>query len=83
LSWRAESALERIAFYESGLKGMERVAISQSLNGGDLCSLVHDGESQAGIDASAIHENSARSAGALITAILCPRESKALAEKIQ
>src|SRR5713226_9718050 len=53
---------------------MEVRAGSQTLDGCDLRRLVHHGEGQAGIYASPIHENGARSAGALITAALSPNE---------
>jgi hypothetical protein len=82
LTGRTVAALEGVLFNESGLQWMKDFAGSEGFDRGDLRSLVHYRQGQAGIDAPAIYENRARATGALIAAFLCPGQVKMLPQEI-
>ena len=70
LARRAEAALEAVMVDEGGLHRMQRVAVGQALDGGDLGAVVADRERQAGIDPAAVDQHGAGAALAAVAAFL-------------
>jgi hypothetical protein len=52
---------------------------AKPLDGGDLRPVVHHCEDQAGVDPASVHQNRARTARALVAALLRSRQSRSLA----
>jgi hypothetical protein len=55
----------------------------QTLDRGDLAAVVLDGQGEAGVDPHAVGEHSARTAGALVTALLGTGQAEPLAERVE
>ena len=68
---------------EGGLDGLEVVAFGETLDGGDLGSVDHDGESEAGVDAAAVDEDRACSALAMVAAFLTAGEVQVLSQSVE
>lgn len=68
---------------KGGLDGMKLAIFSQAFNGGDLILLVHDGESETGVDATTIDENSTGSALPVIASFFGAEESEILAQGVE
>src|SRR4051812_31063873 len=82
LAGGAIATLETIVFNKGGLHGVQLVWRAESFNGGDGVTLVHDCESQAGIDSSPASDHCACAALALIAPLFRACEVQVLAQGI-
>jgi hypothetical protein len=62
---------------------MQSIAVRQSFDRHDAISIVHDGESQAGVHPPAVDQNSASSALAVVAAFLRAGQVQALAQCVE
>ena len=79
---RAEAALQRVMFDERLLHRVERVIVSQPLDGGDGASLTLDGEQQAAIDGLAIQQDGTGATLAHVAAWLSAYEMQVFAQGV-
>lgn len=70
-------------FKKRRLHRMKLAVFFETFNRRDRISLMHDGESQAGIYSSAIHMDGARAALAMVTTFLGAEELKIFAKRIE
>ena len=68
---------------ESGLDGVEFVAVGETFDGGDLVAVVAEGEGEAGVDAAAVDQDRARAALAVVATLLCAGELEAFAQGVE
>src|SRR5262245_10951181 len=80
---RAVAALERIMVDERLLQRMQRALGRETLNCGDLRTVVHDGKRQARIDAPPVNEHGTGAALALIAAFFRPGQVQMLAQQVK
>src|ERR1700733_6457551 len=80
---RAIAALESVVFDERLLQGMKRARCAEVLDGRDLPALVLNGQSEAGIDALAVDQDSAGAARPLIAPLLGAEEVQMFTQKIE
>ena len=70
LTRRAVAALEGVVLEERSLNGMQFITPRKTFDGRNLPTLVHDGESQAGVDADAVDVYGACAALTVIATLL-------------
>lgn len=84
LAWRTKAALESVVLQKSGLHGVQRtVSARKSFDGDDIVVRMHHRESQAGIDAAAVHQYRACTALPAVTAFLGALEPQVFPQGIQ
>src|SRR6187402_3809739 len=83
LAGRAISALEAVIFNEGVLERMQVILTGESLNCGDLATVVLRSQSQAGEDAFAVDQKGAGAARPLIAAFFRTVQVKVLPEQVE
>src|SRR5262249_42611323 len=83
LAGRTVPALESVMAHERGLHRMQNALVGQSLDGGDLGTVMHYRERQAAVDALAVDDDRAGAALSLIAALLRASQSEMLAQCIE
>jgi hypothetical protein len=79
----AIAALKGIVVDEGLLHGMQGAVAGEALDGGDVGPVLHYGQGQAGVDATAIDQNRAGTALAVVTALFRSRQIETVAERIK
>jgi hypothetical protein len=79
----AVAALEGVVRQERRLHRVQRVAVREALDRGDLRALERDGEEQARIDAPPVHEDGAGAALSVIAPLLRAGEPHPLAKRVE
>src|SRR5262245_54123069 len=62
---------------------MQCAVAGEALDGGDAGSVLHDGQSQAGVDATAIEQNRAGPTLPVVTALFCSGQIETVAERVE
>jgi len=83
LAGSAIAALVAIVLDEGGLHGVETAGFAQALDGRDGIAFVHDREGEAGVDAAAVDVDGARSALAMVAALLGAGQRKCFAQAVE
>jgi hypothetical protein len=83
LTGSAIAALVAIVLNEGGLHGVKIAGFAQSLNGRDRIAFVHDSQRKAGVDPAAVDVDGARSALAMIAALLGACQQNCFAQAVE
>jgi hypothetical protein len=83
LAGRAVAALKRVVRDEGRLHRVEVVGPAEPLDRRDRVALVHGGETQAGVNAHAVHQHRAGAAMAVVAALLGAGEMQVLAQSVE
>src|SRR6185437_5134808 len=83
LPWRAIAALEPIVTQERILHRVQRIAVCQTLGGGNHRAIVGHRKSEAGGRSSSIEQDGAGAALAMVTALLRRHHTKLVAQRVQ
>src|SRR6218665_2443849 len=76
----AVAALEAVMGEEGRLHGVERVALGQTLDGGDGLAPLHHRERETGVHPASVHEHGARTTLAHVAALLRAGQPQVLAQ---
>src|SRR5271163_1888226 len=80
---RAIAALKAVVLYEGRLQRVQRFTVGEPLYRRDRLAVMHCGERQAGVDATAVQQHRASAALAMIAPLLGSREREMLTQSIE